>query len=76
MYRSQPVSVKAEVGGAHPLSAQVVYPGHPGALISGLIQDKQDFPASQASAHIRNIPGRLRSKGEALEWSDNPVSSI
>lgn len=49
-----------------PILPHVVFRGHQGALISGIISDKQDFPASQASEHIRNTPVRLRSKWEAL----------
>lgn len=45
-----------------PFLPHVVYRGHQGALISGIIWDKQDFPASQASEHIRNTPTQLRAK--------------
>ena len=36
--------------------------GHQGAPISGIIQNKQDFPVSQAYELVRNTPARLGSE--------------
>ena len=48
------------------LLLHVVCGGPQGALISGIIQNKQDFRVSQAYELVRNTPARLGSEYDAL----------